>query len=271
MADRYHGETLASRGIGMLWDNFLDGIAEVGRVSLLVFETFRTMGHGIRSYRRIVDEMHAIGVQSLMLVLIVSLFTGAVAAVQAAYQFSNVVPLKFISSVILRSVIIELGPVLTALIIGGRVGASIAAELGTMRVTEQIDALETMAIPPVRYLILPRFIATTVMLPVITVFANFVAVAGGFVVAAMVFDQSGHTYFEAVRNTFEPKDLYSGLTKAGVFGAVIGLMGSFYGFNTQGGAEGVGLATTRAVVISSVLILISDYFMTLALLPFMNG
>lgn len=203
--------------------------------------------------------MSQVGVGSLPLVVLVAVFTGAVTAVQAAYQLEGMVPLRYVGSVVQKSVLIELGPVLTALVCGGRVGAAIAAELGTMRVTEQIDALETMAIPPIRYLILPRFIATTVMLPVITVFADFVAVAGGFVVASMVFDQSGHTYFEAVRNTFEPRDLFSGLTKSAVFGAVIGLMGSFYGFGTEGGAEGVGKATTQAVVASCVLVLVLDY------------
>ena len=207
----------------------------------------------------IVKQMSAVGVGSLPLVALVAVFTGAVTAVQAAYQLEGMVPLRYIGSVVQKGVLIELGPVLTALVCGGRVGASIAAELGTMRVTEQIDALETMAIPPIRYLILPRFVATTVMLPVITVFADFIAVLGGFAVASMVFDQSGHTYYEAVRNTFEPKDLYSGLIKAGVFGAVIGLMGSFYGFRTEGGAEGVGKATTQAVVASCVLVLVLDY------------
>ena len=139
----------------------LDGVAEVGRIALLVGATFRQMGRGLRSVRLVVDQMHSIGVQSLVLVLIVSLFTGAVAAVQAAYQFSTVVPLKYIGSVILRSVIIELGPVLTALVVGGRVGAAIAAELGTMKVTEQIDALRAMGINPIRYLVVPRVIAST--------------------------------------------------------------------------------------------------------------
>ena len=207
----------------------------------------------------IVKQMSLVGVGSLPLVILVAMFTGAVTAVQAAYQLEGMVPLRYVGSVVQKSVLIELGPVLTALVCGGRVGAAIAAELGTMRVTEQIDALETMAIPPIRYLILPRFIATTVMLPVITVFADFVAVAGGFVVASTVFDQSGHTYFEAVRNTFEAKDLFSGLAKAAVFGAVIGLMGSFHGFHAEGGAEGVGKATTQAVVASCVLVLVLDY------------
>src|SRR5262245_63508476 len=157
------------------------------------------LGRGLRSFHLVVDQMHMIGVQSLILVLIVSLFTGAVAAVQAAYQFSTVVPLKYIGSVILRSVTIELGPVLTALIVGGRVGSSIAAELGSMKVTEQIDALRAMAINPVRYLVVPRVVASIVMLPVVTVFANAIAIFGGFVVAITAVGVSPHIYVTGIK------------------------------------------------------------------------
>ncbi len=207
----------------------------------------------------LIKQMYAIGVASLPLVLIVALFTGAVTAVQAAYQLEGFLPYRYVGAVVQKSVLIELGPVLTALVVGGRVGAAIAAELGTMRVTEQIDALESLAIPPIRYLILPRFLAASIKLPVVTVFANLVAIVGGFVVASLAYDQSGHTYFEAVRNTFEARDLYSGLLKSCVFGGTIGLMGSFYGFKAEGGAEGVGTATTSAVVASCVLVLVLDY------------
>jgi phospholipid/cholesterol/gamma-HCH transport system permease protein len=191
-----------------------------------------------------------------------------VAAVQAAYQFPNVVPLKYISSVILRSVIIELGPVLTALIIGGRVGASIAAELGTMRVTEQIDALEAMAINPVRYLVVPRVVAAIVMLPILVMIANIVAIFGGYVVAVTNIGVSSHTYTSGLKDFFYIKDLLSGIIKAVFFGAIIGWMGCYHGFRTEGGAEGVGKATTRAVVSSCVLVLISDYVLANVLFRF---
>ena len=250
---------LTLRGYEHLRKGVLDGFAEVGRIAILMGETFRTLGRGLRAFRLVVDQMHAIGVQSLLLVLIVSLFTGAVAAVQAAYQFSTVVPLKFIGSVILRSVIIELGPVLTALIIGGRVGASIAAELGTMKVTEQIDALEAMAINPVRYLVVPRVVAAVIMLPVLTMIANAVAVFGGYVVSVTTIGVSTHTYVLGLKQFFYMRDLWSGLIKAFFFGGIISWMGCYYGFRTEGGAEGVGIATTKAVVASCVLVLISDY------------
>src|SRR4029079_11856147 len=197
----------------------------------------------------------------------------AVAAVQAAYQFSNVVPLKYIGSVILPPGIIAPGPgltpplggappgapALTALVCGGGGGAAIAAELGSMKVTEQIDALRAMGINPVRYLIIPRIIAATLMLPVITVFSDVISVFGGFLVAVLSIGVAPGTYVSSLRDFFYMKDLMSGLIKALCFGNIIGTMGCFYGFATEGGAEGVGNATTRAVVSSCVLVLVVDY------------
>ena len=252
-------ELIAIRGARYARRRLLDWVAEVGRLAILLGDALRVTPPALRSFGLVVQQMKAIGVGSLWLVTVVSLFTGAVAAVQAAYQFSSVVPLKYLGAVIIRSVIIELGPVLTALVVGGRVGASIAAELGTMKVTEQIDALRAMAINPVRYLVVPRLIASIVMLPVVTVFSNAIAIFGGFVVAVTAIGVSPHTYVVGLKQFFYMKDLYSGLLKAMVFGGIIGTMGCHYGFATEGGAEGVGVATTRAVVGACVLVLISDY------------
>ena len=249
-------------GYDYLRDKMLDSIAEVGRIAMLVGDTFRKLGRGLRSFGLIVDQMDHIGVQSLMLVFIVSLFTGAVAAVQAGYQFANVVPLKFIGSVILRSVIIELGPVLTALIVGGRVGASIAAELGTMRVTEQIDALEVLATDPVHFLVVPRVWATVLMLPLLIVVADVIGIAGGYLVSVVYFGANPVTYMENTFIFMDLADVNSGLIKAAVFGLIISVVGCQKGFFTRGGAEGVGRATTRAVVLASIAILISDFFLT---------
>ena len=262
------GSNLETRGSESGWQRAADWFAEIGRIAILMFDTLRMLLPALRRPRLIIDEMYAIGVQSLPLVFIVSLFTGAVAAVQAAYQFSSIVPLKFIGSVILRSVIIELGPVLTALIVGGRVGAAIAAQLGTMRVTEQIDALQAMAINPVRYLVVPRVVAAVIMLPVLTMIANIVAVFGGYVVATTSIGVSTHTYVAGLQNFFYLRDLMSGLIKAFVFGGIISWMGCYHGFRTEGGAEGVGQATTRAVVSSCVLVLINDYVLAHVLFRF---
>ncbi|HYM80843.1 MAG TPA: ABC transporter permease [Candidatus Limnocylindria bacterium] len=261
-------DSIAIRGARYVQQRALDGVAEVGRITMLLGDTLRFLIPGLRSFRLVVQQAHSIGVGSLGLVLVVSVFTGAVAAVQAAYQFSNVVPLKYLGSVILRSVIIELGPVLTALVVGGRVGASVAAELGTMKVTEQIDALRAMGINPIRFLVVPRVVASTVMLPVVTVFANAIAIFGGFVVAVTTLDVSAHTFVTSLKQFFFMRDLFSGLFKSVIFGGIIGTMGSYYGFATEGGAEGVGAATTRAVVSSCVLVLISDYVLAHVLFRF---
>lgn len=157
---------------------------------------------------------------------------------------------------------------LTALIVGGRVGASIAAELGTMRVTEQIDALEAMAINPVRYLVVPRVVAAVLMLPVLTLLANAIAVFGGYVVAVTSIGVSSHTFVMSLKTFFFMKDLMSGLIKSFFFGGIIAWMGCYHGFRTEGGAEGVGIATTRAVVASCVLVLISDYVLANVLFRF---
>jgi phospholipid/cholesterol/gamma-HCH transport system permease protein len=261
-------EDLTLRGFRFVRRQVADWVAEVGRVAMLLGDAGRLLGPGLRSFWLVIQQMRAIGVGSLWLVIVVSLFTGAVAAVQAAYQFSSVVPLKYLGAVILRSVVIELGPVLTALVVGGRVGASIAAELGTMKVTEQIDALRAMAINPVRFLVVPRVVAAIVMLPIITVFANAIAIFGGYVVAVTSIGVSSHTYVTGLKQFYYTKDLASGLLKAVFFGAIIGTMGCHYGFATEGGAEGVGIATTRAVVASCVLVLISDYVLANVLFRF---
>jgi phospholipid/cholesterol/gamma-HCH transport system permease protein len=261
-------DLLALRGFQYIVRRTFDWVAEVGRVMMLLGDFARFLIPGLGSLRLLVTQMSAVGVGSIWLVVVVSLFTGAVAAVQAAYQFSTVVPLKYIGSVILRSVIIELGPVLTALVVGGRVGASIAAELGTMKVTEQIDALRAMAIHPVRYLVVPRVAACIIMMPILTLYADAIAVFGGYVVSVTSIGVSTHTYVNALKQYFYYKDLFSGLLKAVFFGGIIGVMGCYHGFATEGGAEGVGQATTRAVVASCVLVLISDYVLANVLFRF---
>ena len=240
-------------------------LADIGRVSLLLVDVFKTFPRAARKTHLIVEQMMIIGVGSLPLVLVTSVFTGAVAAVQAAYQFQNYIPMRYIGTVIGKSVVIELGPVLTALVVGGRVGAAIAAELGTMKVTEQVDALETLAIDPLEFLVAPRFIAAVIMLPVITVFADFLAIMGGFVVAWAGMEVSSHTFFTGLKLFFHASDVYSGLIKAFFFGGIIATMGCYHGLSTRGGAEGVGIATMKAVVSSCLLILITDYVLAAVL------
>ena len=169
----------AKTGLAWVGRTILAFFTHTGRIGILFARALGALPALRLHGRQVVDQMSAIGVGSVPLVVIVALFTGAVAAVQAAYQLEGVVPLRYLGAVIMRSVLIELGPVLTALVVGGRVGASIAAEIGTMKVTEQIDALEVLAIDPVRYLVMPRLVAAVIMLPVMTVFADAVAILGG--------------------------------------------------------------------------------------------
>jgi phospholipid/cholesterol/gamma-HCH transport system permease protein len=236
-------------------------LSEVGAVFILLSSAVRTIPQAMKQRRLTIEQMLRIGVGSIPLVLVTSIFTGGVAAVQAAYQFQDYVPMRYLGTVIGKSVVIELGPVLTALVVGGRVGASIAAELGTMRVTEQIDALETLAIDPIRYLVAPRLIAGVIMLPVITIFADFLAIMGGYVVALVGLDVNTHTFFTGLKLFFHVSDVFSGLIKAVFFGVIIAMMGCYHGLTTRGGAEGVGIATTKAVVSSCLLILITDYIL----------
>lgn len=239
----------------------LDVVSEVGRFSRFVGLLISQVPPGLRYWHLFMDQCRHIGIGSLPLVILTSVFVGAVAAVQAAYQFGETVPLLWLGSVVARSVVIEVGPVLTALVVGGRVGSSIAAELGTMRVTEQIDALETLALSPVRYLAVPRLLAATLMVPVVTIFANLLAILGGLVVAVGRVGMTPHLYFKGMRLFFEVHDIYGGLIKSVVFGMIIAVMGCYYGFRTEGGAEGVGISTTQAVVASCVMVLVSDYFL----------
>lgn len=242
---------------------FLDFIEEIGGMALLFWRVVQ-QGHRVfRNARNTLVQMETIGIGSIPLVLVTSVFVGAVASVQAAYQFQGYVPLRFLGAVVGKSVTLEVGPVLTALVVGGRVSAAIAAELGTMKVTEQIDAMEMIAIDPVEYLVLPRIAAATVMLPLLTVFADFLAILGGMVVAKLAVGVSFNTFESGLRLLFKYQDLVGGLMKTFVFGYIIAFMGCYNGFMTKGGAEGVGVATMRAVVQSCLLILVSNYLLAL--------
>lgn len=239
----------------------VESLEETGRVFIFFVSVFKAFPGFWRKGHLVLEQMVAMGIESLPLVFVTSIFTGAVAAVQAAYQFQDYVPMRYLGSVIGKSVVIELGPVLTALVVAGRVGASIAAELGTMRVTEQIDALETIGISPIRYLAVPRMVAGMVMLPVVTIFADFLAIVGAYVVAYISLDVPTNTFMEGLRLFFHLRDIFGGLVKSFFFGIVIATMGCYFGFHAEGGAEGVGRATTRAVVSSCLSILVLDYML----------
>ncbi|MEE9430134.1 MAG: ABC transporter permease [Melioribacteraceae bacterium] len=237
----------------------IDFFQEFGQVSILFFKVIRFFSKIFKNKKIVLEQMEHIGVGSLPLVIIIAVFTGAVAAWQAAYQLKGMAPLSFLGTATSRAIITELGPVLTGIIIAGRIGASIAAELGSMKVTEQIDALETMGISPIRYLAMPRFLAAIVMLPVLIVFANTIAVFGAYMVSNFFLDVSYAVFFDSVKRFFTMSDFLFGMLKGMVFGGVTALLGCHIGFATKGGAEGVGLSTIRSFVVSSAAILILDY------------
>lgn len=255
----YYGVmTLGRRGVNL--------ITRLGGICVMLGRFIVSLKDIFRSGRLIFEQLYAIGVQSLPLIIVIAIFVGAVAAWQAAYQFKFIgAPLRYLGQAVGKAVVIELAPVLSALVFAGRVGAGIAAELGTMRVTEQIDALEAMGINPMRYLMMPRVLACLIMVPLLVVFSNFIAILGGLTVAVIGVDVSSETFLEGFKSSFQVTDFINGLIKAAMFGLVIGLVGCYEGFNTKGGAQGVGLATTTSVVISSVLILILNFVFAIML------
>jgi len=207
-------------------------------------------------------QMSFAGIRSIVIVFFVTLFTGVVLAMQSAYQLEKMGAVIYVASLVSISLCRELSPVLTALVVAGRVGSAIAAELGTMKVTEQIEALETMAINPIRFLAVPRFLALFFMLPCLTVLGNLSGILGGFFVGVGSLNLNPYLYMQTSFKYLELKDVYTGLTKSFVFAMIIALVGCYEGLSTTKGAEGVGRATTRSVVISFILIILADCVLT---------
>lgn len=234
----------------------------LGQLLILLYLSFTHMVRPPFEIRNTFKQMLEIGVRSLPVVMVTAIFTGMVFALQTYTGFKRFGAEAVVGTVVALSMTRELGPVLTGLIVAGRAGAAMAAELGTMRVTEQIDALETLATNPVKYLVVPRFIAGILMLPALALVADLIGIAGGYFVTVGLFDVSSVVYWKRTWNYLEVSDILNGLIKAGFFGASISIISCYKGFYTRGGAEGVGKATTGAVVLSSMTILISDYFLS---------
>lgn len=235
---------------------------QAGALAFLLRDTVVTIFRTPLRWNATVDQMNKIGVTSLPLVFLTSLFTGMVLALQSAYQLKLFAAEQFTSNLVALSMTRELGPVLTAMVVAGRVGASIAAELGTMRVTEQIDALRALAVDPVRYLVVPRFVAAIFMLFVLTIYADMIGMLGGYIIAVFKLGISSHLYIKRSIDILMIKDVMTGLIKAFFFGGIISVVGCYFGFHAQGGAEGVGRATTVAVVVALILIIASDALFT---------
>lgn len=240
----------------------IDAIEGIGRSAMLLGQTLLWIPRPPYRLRQLFQAMEFVGVGSLFIVLLTGVFTGAVFALQGAGAFRMFNAESLVGSTVGISLARELSPVLTGLMVTGRAGSGIATELGTMRVTEQIDALYTMAVNPVQYLVVPRFIAGLVMVPVLSALFTLVGMLGCYTVAVVLLDIDQGTFLSQVNWYVDPEDLTSGIIKACVFGGILTMVGCYKGFYASGGARGVGLATTQSVVVSSVMILISDYFLT---------
>jgi len=254
--------TAALDFLAMIGRTFFAACASVGAIVLFALSA---IGHIVRPpfYPRLfLRALIEIGWLSLPVVALTAIFAGMVLALQSYTGFARFSAEGAVATVVILSITRELGPVLAGLMVAGRVGAAIAAEIGTMRVTDQIDALTTLSTNPMKYLVAPRVLAATIALPLLVLVADVLGVMGGFIVAVFKLDFNAASYLSRTWEFLEAIDVISGLVKAGVFGFVIALMGCFHGYHSRGGAQGVGAATTNAVVSASILILVFNYVIT---------
>ena len=246
-----------------LGKKILNGCAATGRITLLTTDTLRRLGTA--DGKEVLRQMALLGADSLPIVMMTILCTGMVFSVQTAKEFVRFGAASSVGGIVAIAMARELVPVLTGVVVAGRIGAAIAAELGTMKVTEQIDALRVMAANPVSYLVVPRFIAIVLMMPVLVIFANLVGNIGGWLVAHYYAGISTFAYENSIKVLAETYDILGGMIKSSVFGGIIAIVGCYKGLNAGHGAEGVGLATTASVVLSIILIFITNYFLSILL------
>ena len=255
---------MAGVGIGIF--------AGIGKRAYFLFSATSALWREPRTYfPLIIAQMRSIGVDSFFLIAIVAAFIGSVIALQTRYQLFPGVQLSVVGLIVRQSIVLELGPLLTGLVLTGRVGARMTAEIGTMRVTEQIDALETLAYDPMAYLVVPRLIAATLMLPLLVIFMNFVGVLVAFFTAVLATDVTWADFQSGLRIAFNMFQIFYSLLKATIFGGAIAFFCSYEGYVTDVGAEGVGRSTARAVVMTSVAILVLDAFIAALFAPRLQG
>jgi phospholipid/cholesterol/gamma-HCH transport system permease protein len=239
-----------------------DAVRQAGELALLTVRAFAGALRPPYEVRQWLRQMEQIGVRSLGVAGITTVFTGMVLALQTAYSLPELGVKYYIGAVVAKSLVRELGPVLTALIVGGRIGAGMTAELGTMKVTEQIDAMRSMGADPVKKLVAPKLVATLLMLPALTVLGDALGILGGLLVAQVQLDLTAGFYFNDVFEELTLDDVGSGIGKSFFFAYFITVVGCYHGLTAQGGADGVGRATTNTVVLASILVLVSDFFLT---------
>lgn len=234
-------------------------ISNVGEIIWILLKTIAQLRYVHKNPSLIVKEMISVGVSSLPLLFVTSIFTGMVATVMAEFEFHNLVSDKFVGTAACKMVLIELGPLLTAIVLSGRVGSAVAAEIGSMKEKEELSAYTVLGLEPYRYLAMPRFFAFLTMIPCLTAISNALALIGGWIVCVLALDITTYTYYTGMQYLFNSMDLWSGIIKSVVFGTLIFVLGYYHGINSKPGAHGVGLATMNVVVSSCLMILVADF------------
>ena len=243
-------------------------VLHIQEFTMLSYRGFANLLTPPRYWQDTLDQMDVIGVGSLTIVCLTGLFTGMVLTVQSSATLDAFGARPYVGRMVSISMIRELGPVLTSLMVAGRVGSGMAAELGSMAVTQQIDAMRALGTDPIRKLVTPRLVAGVVMMPILTVLSVAVGMLGGFLVARFTLRLATQFYWHSALDAIQMQDIFMGLVKSFVFGYIVVAVGCYLGLSTRGGTQGVGVSTTRSVVIASVLILASDYFLNLLILHF---
>lgn len=247
------------RLVGLLWESLEAKIAKIGEVVILLLRILRRIPWFFTNPSLTLEQLVRIGVSSLPLVMVISFFIGAVSAVQAEYQFRGFVPANYLGTAVCKLVIIESGPVLTALVLAGRVGSAIAAQIGTMKEKEELDAMTVLDLDPLRYLALPRLLSGIVAFPLLVIISDCLSIFGGWIITNLVLNVTTATYVFGLRFLFQPYDVFISMVKAMVFGGIVVLMGYYHGLSAGSGAKGVGQASMKSVVSSCMLILIVDF------------
>ena len=243
-------------------NKFASGLHQAGEIIILLAQTVVWCKAAFRNVKHIIRQISEIGVDSVPVVSLMAVFTGMVIGLQTGHELARFHAEQFLGVGVAASLTRELGPVLTGIIVAGRAGASITAEIGTMKVSEEVDALRAMAIDPVRYLVMPRFLAALIVLPLLTMLTNVLGICGGYLIGQIQLNVNLSQYVDNMVNFVNIKDVVNGIVKAVIFGVIISIISCYEGLSTRGGARGVGRATTYSVVLSFILILIFDYFIT---------
>jgi len=240
---------------------FASLLRQLFAIATLVGRTTVRVPLAVKNVDISLEQMFAIGITSAPLVTVIALFVGSVTVTQAVYQFSGFIPMRYLGLAVCKGLTTELCPVVTSLVVSGRITTAIAAEIGSMKTTEQLDAMTILSLDPIRYLVVPKTIACVIMLPVLVIWGTLMAFVGSILTVVLTVRLTLPTYVAGLRMFFNSADLFMGIAKTAVFGGIIALVGAYCGCRTRGGAEGVGIATTKAVMLSSVLILIFDFIM----------